>query len=85
MSAELGLLFNLIVASGIWTVVSVAVDRMVPVFNSTCLFINCFEDGMTTLGMMLTAWWIILPIIWLGCLINYLVVKNNAAMQDQVI
>jgi hypothetical protein len=82
MSAELGLIMNLIFFSGLWTVVSVFVDKLIPVFNSTCLFVNCFEDGVGSFGMMLTIWRILLPLIWLGCLLNYLIVKNNMANQE---
>jgi hypothetical protein len=85
MSAEVGLVANLIFFSGIWTAVSVAVDKIIPAFNSTCGMITCFEDGISAFGMMLTFWRILLPLIWIGCLINYFVTKNNQALQNQVI
>jgi hypothetical protein len=85
MSAEVGLIFNLLFFSGIWAVVSVIIDKLVPIFNTTCTFINCFEDGINTFGMLLIVWRIILVLIWIGCLINYIVMKNNQALSNQVI
>jgi hypothetical protein len=85
MTAEVGLVFNLIFFSGIWTVVSVAVDKIIPIFNNTCTLISCFEDGITGFSMMLTVWRYLLILIWLGCLLNYLITKNNQATTNQVI
>lgn len=85
MSAEVGLVMNLLFFSGLWTVISVIVDRLVPIFNSTCTMVSCFEDGVSTFGMMLSVWRVLLVLIWIGCLINYLVTKNNSAIQNQEI
>ena len=85
MSAEVGLIMNLIFFSGIWTVVSVVVDKFIPIFNSTCTAITCFEDGIATFGMLLTVWRVLLVLIWIGCLLNYIITKNNQSITNQVI
>lgn len=82
MSAEFGLVFNLIFFSGFWTILGVMVDKFVPVFNRTCSALNCMQDGVETFGMLLVAWSVILVVIWVGCLINYIIVKNNSAIAN---
>jgi hypothetical protein len=85
MSAEAGLVMNLIFFSGLWTISSVIVDKIVPIFNRTCLAVGCMQDGVNSFGMLISVWGIGLVLIWLTCLINYIVTKNNQAIANQVI
>jgi hypothetical protein len=85
MTAEVGLLINLTFFGALWTVVSVFVDKLVPIFNSSCLMINCFEDGVQAFGMLMTIWMILPVIVVIVLLINYFITKQNQATQNQVI
>ena len=85
MSAEAGLITNLLFFSGLWTIASVIVDKLVPIYNRMCLAIGCQQDGVTAFGMLLTIWGVGLALIWIACLLNYIVTKNNQALQNQVI
>lgn len=82
MSAEFGLVFNIVFFSSIWTIISVIIDKIVPIFNRTCATLLCMEDGVSAFGMLLMAWRFLLVVIWIGCLINYLITKNNASVSN---
>jgi hypothetical protein len=85
MSAEAGLVMNLLIGNGAWTILSVVLTKLIPIQNRMCIALNCFQDGMTLSGILLTGWMAILVLIWIGCLFNYWVTKNNQAISNQVI
>jgi len=77
-----GTIANMILAGGLWTILSIAVDRVVTVANRSFAMFPVFQDGVLGFSMMTVIWGVILAIIWLGLLVNYLMVENSQANKE---
>jgi type II secretory pathway component PulF len=80
MSAELGLAIHLVSFGAFWMVGSILFDKIVPVYNSVCQFLPCFQDGIIAFEQMQMIWKWAIPVVFVVVAIaNYALNKKNAS------
>jgi hypothetical protein len=78
-----GLFFNLFSAAAIWTVLGIAVEKIVQIFNTQIAVFPTFQDAVNGMSLMQVIWSAIMVIIFLGLLINYFVNESVGVPGEQ--
>jgi hypothetical protein len=78
-----GLFFNLLSAAAIWTVLGIAVEKVVRIFNTQISVFPTFQDVANGMAIMQIIWSAIMVIIFLGLLINYFVNESVGVPGEQ--
>jgi hypothetical protein len=71
-----GLVMNILIFSGIWTVVGVVVDKFGVVFNSTMRVMPTMQDAVNGFAITQIVYGILPVIMFITLLINYFVNEN---------
>ena len=78
-----GLFFNLFSAATIWTVLGIAVEKIVQIFNSQIAVFPTFQDAANGMSIMQIIWSVIMVVIFLGLLINYFINESVGVPGEQ--
>lgn len=71
-----GMVMNILIFSGIWTVVGVVVDKLGVVFNSTIRVMPTLQDAVNGFAITQIIYGILPIIVYITLLINYFVNEN---------
>jgi hypothetical protein len=82
-SGLFGLIFNLFAGAAIWTVLGIAVEKIMNIFNAQLAVFPTFQDVANGMNMMQIAWSAIMVIIFIGLCINYFVNEASGVPGEQ--
>jgi hypothetical protein len=71
-----GMVMNILIFSGIWTVVGVVVDKLGAVFNSTIRVMPTMQDAVNGFAITQIIYGLLPIIVYITLLINYFVNEN---------